>query len=293
MNSRRFSDHPPARGERPRDAGGDARDARALDTRSAGRDRRPPDARVCEPGPGPLDARAAALAAAIAVASAMLTLHALAPAALLAAASTAALGRVAGARAVAAMARRFALVAVALVVLNGLLLREPPFVSLAGTDVLSLRGIERGGVYALRLAAMVAALAAAVAATTPRSLAGAASSCVRPFSRRRAGDAALATYVAAAWMPRFRDEVARIRTAQRLRAPHLSRVAAARALAVVLLVSAMHRASRVAEAVTVRGLEPVIARHAAPLGWRARERAVVAAALALALVALALDRGMP
>ncbi|MDH3196717.1 MAG: hypothetical protein OEO21_00600 [Candidatus Krumholzibacteria bacterium] len=170
-----------------------------------------------------------------------------------------------GAGALGGVARRLVPLVLLVVVLNGLVAGGEPVVAVAGRKVLSREGLVAGVFFALRLAAMVLALAALVAAAPPEAIARALHTFLRPFSGRLAEAVAFHGFIASSFVPLFRREFERVRLAQSFRGADLGggplrRARAARALVVPLLLSAIRRAEQLALVVELRGLRARIAR---------------------------------
>jgi len=170
-----------------------------------------------------------------------------------------------GVGALGGVGRRLVPLVLLVVVLNGVVAAGEPVVSLAGRKVLSRDGLLAGVFFALRLSAMVLALAALVAAAPPEAIARALHSFLRPVSGRLAEAVAFHGFIASSFVPLFRREFERVRLAQSFRGADmgggpLRRARAARALVVPLLLSAIRRAEQLALVLELRGLRARIAR---------------------------------
>jgi len=151
--------------------------------------------------------------------------------------------------------------AVALIVLlNGLLVPGEAVVSVAGKTVLTREGTAAGVFFSLRLLVLYAAMLLFLAVTPPVEFARGVYSILRPFSQRAANRAAFYGFLVLSFVPLFSDEMERIRQAQSFRGADLrsggiaGRAAAARALIVPLILSAIHRSGQLAAVIELRGL---------------------------------------
>ena len=129
----------------------------------------------------------------------------------------------------------------------------------------STEGVVRGVYYSLRVVVLYATVWLFSAASSRAAVATGVAGLVRPFSRPWSRRLGLHGFLIVGFLPLFRDEVKRVRTAQRFRGADIEgglmrRVAGARALIVPLVVSAIHRSGQLAMAVQLRDIESTIGR---------------------------------
>lgn len=163
-----------------------------------------------------------------------------------------------------------------IVALNALLVPGRPWLSIGGLRLASHEGMADGVFFALRLGAMLTAVAAFVAGSSPERLARAAYDVVRRVSGRAAEHVALFVFLSMGFVPLFADEFRRIRVAQTFRGGGFSggigrRAAAARSWLVPLIVSAVHRSDQLALAVELRDVRRRLPRTIEPQRAGARD----------------------
>ena len=154
--------------------------------------------------------------------------------------------------------------AMVIIVLNAVLVPGAALLSVAGRRVVSREGLDDGAFFALRLAVMLMAVSAFLAASSPESMARAVYDVLRRFSRRAASQVALFAFLSMGFVPLIADEFHRIRVAQSFRGGDFSgslwrRAETARAWMVPLLVSAIHRSGELAKTVEMRGIRERLA----------------------------------
>ena len=176
-----------------------------------------------------------------------------------------------------------------ILLINAVLIEGAP---LFGLSFLSEEGIARGFYYSLRVVVLYFTVWLFVAVTNQESVATGLSALVRPFNPDLARRVGLHGFLTIGFIPLFRDEVARIRVAQRFRGGGidgglLRRAAGARALLVPLLVSAIRRSEQLAMAVEVRGIEASIERVLVIGPLRVRDVAFTVVTVAVVVVARA------
>lgn len=158
--------------------------------------------------------------------------------------------------------RHMALFVLLILLINAVLIAGTP---LFGMSFLSEEGVVRGVYYSLRVVVLYFTVWLFVSVTNQESVATGLAALVRPFNADLARRVGLHGFLTIGFIPLFRDEVTRIRVAQRFRGGGLDggfvhRAAGARALLVPLLVSAIRRSEQLAMAVQVRGIESTIER---------------------------------
>ncbi len=186
--------------------------------------------------------------------------------------------------------RRLAPALILIVVLNGVFVPGEALLSVAGKTLLSRAGVSAGVFFSLRLAVLYVAMALFLAVTPPVEFARGIYSILRPFSIRLANRVAFHGFLILSFIPFFTDELDRIRRAQSFRGAEFGggiarRSAAARALIVPLLLSAIHRSGQLAAVVELRGLRDRMG-TALPPARPGMVDAVVAAATAAVLAAI-------
>jgi energy-coupling factor transporter transmembrane protein EcfT len=186
--------------------------------------------------------------------------------------------------------RRLAPVLVLIVVLNGVFVPGEAVLSVAGKTLLSRAGLSSGVFFSLRLAVLYFAMALFLAVTPPVEFARGIYSILRPFSIRLANRVAFHGFLILSFIPLFTDELDRIRRAQSFRGAEFGggiarRAAAARALIVPLLLSAIHRSGQLSAVVELRGLRDRVGTVLPPVRPGMAD-AIVAAATAAVLAAI-------
>ncbi|HEX6791175.1 MAG TPA: energy-coupling factor transporter transmembrane component T [Candidatus Krumholzibacteria bacterium] len=195
----------------------------------------------------------------------------------------------AGAAATVRAVRRLLPFALVILIINIVLVPGPALVSIAGHRVVSAPGLHDGILFALRLGVMLMAVSVLVAGAGAEALAQGIHDLLRRVSRSLADRVAFFTFVSAAFVPLFIDEIARVQTAQAFRGGAVERglfrrAAAVRTWLIPVLMSAVRRSGQVALAVELRDVRSRLIPSLPPLHLRA----VDVAWLALAVTAVVL-----
>jgi len=191
--------------------------------------------------------------------------------------------------------RRVVPVCMLLVVLNGALLPGESILAWHGHDLLSRIGLERGLFYALRLLAMVCALAATLALVRPEGIARGIFVMMRRFSSAFAARLALHGYLAVSFLPLMRAEFDRVREAQDFRGVAIRRGPFARivqipSIIVPLILSSIRRAGHLAASIRLRRIEERIGSDIVLPRPRVRDAAVLVATCVIVAIGATMGR---
>jgi energy-coupling factor transporter transmembrane protein EcfT len=195
-----------------------------------------------------------------------------------------------GPRATGRMLARVAPFAALIVVLNAVLVRGEPLLTLWGRRIVSRQGLDDGVFFALRLGVMLLAVAALVSGARPESLARGIHDLVRRVSAGAAARLAFFVFLTMGFVPLFADEIERVRVAQSFRGGDFSggvrrRVGSMRAWLVPLVIAAVHRSGQLALAVEIRHTRERLVRTLEAPRARAADLALVLTTVAVVVAA--------
>lgn len=156
--------------------------------------------------------------------------------------------------------RTIALFAMLAVLLNAVLVKGEPLISLGGAAILSKEGLWRGAYYFVQIHVLFLSMGLFVSLTSPEQFAKAISSAVSPISPAFARRLALYAFLSLGFLPFFVGEFNRIATLQKFRGGGLTgglvqKLKGVRLLLVPLLLSAVRRSEQLAMVIELRDLK--------------------------------------
>ena len=156
--------------------------------------------------------------------------------------------------------RRIILFALLAIVLNAILVRGEPLVTIGGRAVISKSGLFRGTYFFLQILALYLSVVLFVSLTPHEAFGQGVAALIRPFAPRLADRAAFYSFLTVGFLPLFFEELGRIATLQKFRGGGLEggilqKFKGARLLIVPLILSAIRRSGQLAMVVELRGLK--------------------------------------
>ena len=151
----------------------------------------------------------------------------------------------------------FALLAV---LLNAVLVKGEPLLTIWGRAIMSWQGLARGIYFFLQIMVLYLTVLLLLTVTSREDIARGVGALLKPVAPGLAGKFSLYAFLSIGFLPLFAGEFERISLAQRFRGGGLeggllNKIRGVRLLLVPLILSAIHRSSQLAMVVELRGLK--------------------------------------